>query len=164
MTVTENLRAMAYHHGRNRHAIEAGMEASYDAFPTLAGRRNQLASTLSGGEQQMLALSTAFIVRPRLLLIDELSLGLAPKVVGELLAMVRRINQAGTAIVLVEQSVNVALSIVQHAYFMEKGEIRFDGEASELLARPDLLRSVFLEGASKGLAGVLERGDADHGN
>jgi ABC-type branched-subunit amino acid transport system ATPase component len=164
MTVTENLRAMAYHHGRNRHAIEAGIEASYDAFPTLARRRNQLASTLSGGEQQMLGLSTAFIVQPRLLLIDELSLGLAPKVVGELLDMVRRINQAGTAIVLVEQSVNVALSIVQHAYFMEKGEIRFDGEASELLARPDLLRSVFLEGASKGLADILERGDSDHGN
>jgi ABC-type branched-subunit amino acid transport system ATPase component len=99
----------------------------------------------------MLGLATAFIMRPRLLLIDELSLGLAPIVVGELLDMVRTINAAGTAVVLVEQSVNVALSVVEHAYFMEKGEIRFDGRASDLLARPDLLRSVFLEGATKGL-------------
>jgi ABC-type branched-subunit amino acid transport system ATPase component len=100
----------------------------------------------------MLGLATAFIVQPRLLLIDELSLGLAPKIVGELLDMVRVINAGGTAIVLVEQSVNVALSVVDHAYFMEKGEIRFDGRATDLLARPDLLRSVFLEGASRGLA------------
>jgi ABC-type branched-subunit amino acid transport system ATPase component len=104
--------------------------------------------TLSGGEQQMLALGKAFILKPRLLLIDELSLGLAPKVVAELLEMVRRINAAGTAVVLVEQSVNVALSLVDHAYFMEKGEIRFDGAATELVERPDLLRSVFLEGAA----------------
>jgi ABC-type branched-subunit amino acid transport system ATPase component len=102
----------------------------------------------------MLGLATAFILRPRLLLIDELSLGLAPIVVGQLLDMVRRINATGTAIVLVEQSVNIALSLVDHAYFMEKGEVRFDGRAAELLERPDLLRSVFLEGASKGLAGT----------
>jgi ABC-type branched-subunit amino acid transport system ATPase component/MFS family permease len=151
MTVVENLRVLAYSHGRNRAAVEAGIEASFDAFPRLAERRDQLASTLSGGEQQMLGLATAFILRPRLLLIDELSLGLAPKVVGDLLEMVRRINAAGTAVVLVEQSVNVALSVVEHAYFMEKGEIRFDGRAGDLLRRPDLLRSVFLEGASKGL-------------
>jgi ABC-type branched-subunit amino acid transport system ATPase component len=98
----------------------------------------------------MLGLSTAFIAHPQLLLIDELSLGLAPKIVGELLDMVRRINHAGTAVVLVEQSVNVALSIVEHAYVMEKGQIRYDGKAADLLGRPDLLRSVFLEGATKG--------------
>ena len=101
----------------------------------------------------MLGLGKAFILEPRLLLIDELSLGLAPKIVGELLEMVRHINAPGTAVVLVEQSVNIALSLVDHAYFMEKGEIRFDGRASELLGRTDLLRSVFLEGASKGLPG-----------
>ena len=151
MTVAENLRVLAYSHGRDRRAVEAGIEASFEAFPRLAERRNQQASTLSGGEQQMLGLATAFILRPRLLLIDELSLGLAPKVVGELLEMVRRINKEGTAVVLVEQSVNVALSVVEHAYFMEKGEIRFDGKAADLLARPDLLRSVFLEGAKEGL-------------
>jgi ABC-type branched-subunit amino acid transport system ATPase component len=154
MSVVDNLRVLAYTHGRNHRAVEAGIEASFDAFPRLAERRNQLASTLSGGEQQMLGLATAFVLRPRLLLIDELSLGLAPKVVGELLDMVRRINAEGTAVVMVEQSVNVALSVVDHAYFMEKGEIRFDGAAADLLGRPDLLRSVFLEGASKGLQGA----------
>jgi len=152
MTVVNNLRVLGYAHGRNSKAVDEGIEASFDAFPRLAERRNQLAATLSGGEQQMLGLATAFIMRPRLLLIDELSLGLAPKVVGELLDMVRRINAQGTAVVLVEQSVNVALSVVDHAYFMEKGEVRFDGKAADLLARPDLLRSVFLEGASKGFA------------
>src|SRR5439155_21816007 len=105
----------------------------------------------SGGEQQMLALSAAYILRPRLLLIDELSLGLAPKVVGELLEMVRRINREGAAVVLVEQSANIALSLVDHAYFMEKGEMRFDGMARDLLTRTDLLRSVFLEGATKAM-------------
>ena len=147
LSVVENLRSMAYTFGRDRKAIDAGLEASFEAFPRLAERRNQPAATLSGGEQQMLGLCTAFILKPRLLLIDELSLGLAPKIVTELLAMVRRINDAGTAIVLVEQSVNIALSVVEHAYFMEKGQIRFDGRARDLLARPDLLRSVFLEGA-----------------
>jgi ABC-type branched-subunit amino acid transport system ATPase component/MFS family permease len=158
MRVIDNLRVLGYTHGRDRKAVEAGIEASFDAFPRLAERRNQLASTLSGGEQQMLGLATAFVLRPRLLLIDELSLGLAPIIVGELLDMVRRINATGTSIVLVEQSVNVALSLVDHAYFMEKGEVRYDGVASELLARPDLLRSVFLEGASKGLDGSGEPG------
>ncbi len=149
MSVVENLRVTGYSHGRDRRAVEAGIDASFEAFPRLAERRNQLASTLSGGEQQMLGLATALILRPRLLLIDELSLGLAPKIVAELLEMVRRINGAGTAVVLVEQSVNIALSVVEHAYFMEKGEIRFDGKATDLLSRPDLLRSVFLEGASQ---------------
>jgi ABC-type branched-subunit amino acid transport system ATPase component len=153
MSVVENLRALAYSRGTDRAAIQSGIDATFEAFPRLAERRNQLASTLSGGEQQMLGLATAFLVRPRLLLIDELSLGLAPKIVGELLDMVRRINAEGTAIVLVEQSVNVALSVVHQAYFMEKGQVRFDGPARELLDRPDLLRSVFLEGATKGLGG-----------
>jgi ABC-type branched-subunit amino acid transport system ATPase component len=151
MRVIDNLRVLGYTHGRNRKAVDDGIEASFNAFPRLAERRNQLASTLSGGEQQMLGLATAFIARPRLLLIDELSLGLAPIIVGELLEMVRQINAQGTSVVLVEQSVNVALSVVHHAYFMEKGEVRFDGVAADLLERPDLLRSVFLEGASKGL-------------
>ena len=148
LTVVENLRVAGYSHGRNRKAVDEGIEESFAAFPRLAERRSQLAGTLSGGEQQMLALSKALILKPRLLVIDELSLGLAPIVVGELLEMVRRINADGTAVVLVEQSVNVALSLVTHAYFMEKGEIRFDGEASGLLGRSDLLRSVFLEGSA----------------
>lgn len=148
MTVVENLRVFGYTHGRDRRAVESGVEAGLAAFPSLAGRLDQPAATLSGGEQQMLGLAKAFVVRPRLLLIDELSLGLAPIVVGELLDTVRRINADGTAVVIVEQSVNIALSLVDHAYFMEKGEVRFDGPAAELAARADLLRSVFLEGAA----------------
>jgi ABC-type branched-subunit amino acid transport system ATPase component len=151
LTVIENLRVQGYVHGRNRGEVERGIEAALATFPRLAERRNVAASTLSGGEQQMLGLSKALIMRPRLFLIDELSLGLAPRIVAELLAMVRQINAAGTAVVLVEQSVNVALSVVEHAYFMEKGEIRFDGRAADLLERRDLLRSVFLEGASRGI-------------
>jgi ABC-type branched-subunit amino acid transport system ATPase component len=152
LSVTENMRAYGFVHDRDRKAIERGIEVSFEMFPRLHERRNQNAGTLSGGEQQMLALSKAFILEPRLLLIDELSLGLAPKVVGELLEMVRRINARGTAVVLVEQSVNVALSLVDHAYFMEKGAVQFDGAADDLMERTDLLRSVFLEGAAKGLA------------
>jgi ABC-type branched-subunit amino acid transport system ATPase component/sugar phosphate permease len=148
MTVIDNLLVYGHSLGRDRRTVDRGVEASFAAFPRLAERRNQAAAKLSGGEQQMLGLAKALILRPRLLLIDELSLGLAPKVVSELLGMVRIINASGTAVVLVEQSVNVALSIVDHAYFMEKGEVRFDGKASELLARPDLLRSVFLRGAA----------------
>ena len=152
MTVIDNLRVYGYTCGRDRKAVETGIEVAFDAFPRLAERSHQLAATLSGGEQQMLGLAKALILRPRLLLIDELSLGLAPLIVGELLEMVRRINAEGAAVVLVEQSVNIALSLVDHAYFMEKGEMRFDGKAADLLTRPDLLRSVFLEGAAKGMA------------
>ena len=94
----------------------------------------------------------AFLSRPRLLMIDELSLGLAPVVIEQLLDVVRAMRDQGTAIILVEQSVNVALTVADTAYFMEKGEIRFHGPTAELLDRPDVLRSVFLEGATKGLA------------
>ncbi|MHB8507355.1 MAG: ABC transporter ATP-binding protein [Candidatus Dormibacteria bacterium] len=151
LSVVENLRLFGYSHGRNRGAVDRGIEESLAAFPRLAERRNQTASTLSGGEQQMLGLSQALILKPRLLLIDELSLGLAPKVVAELLGIVRQINEQGTAIVLVEQSVSVALSLVDHAYFMERGEMKFDGPAKDLIGRDDLLRSVFLAGAARGL-------------
>jgi ABC-type branched-subunit amino acid transport system ATPase component/predicted MFS family arabinose efflux permease len=160
LTIIENLRVFGYMHGRNRRAVESGISIAFEAFPALYARKDQPAATLSGGEQQMLGLASAFIVRPRLLLIDELSLGLAPRIVGELLHIVRRINGDGTAVVLVEQSVNVALSLVQHAYFMEKGGIRFDGVASDLLARPDLLRSVFLEGANRDADGQLKSRNA----
>ncbi|MGQ0433307.1 MAG: ATP-binding protein [Microthrixaceae bacterium] len=118
-------------------------------FPSLAERMNQPAGTLSGGEQQMLALTKAFVNRPRLLLIDELSLGLAPAVVGSLMKVIRRMNEAGTTILIVEQSVNVALSIAHRAVFMEKGQVRFEGAAEDLRDRRDLLRSVFLGGALK---------------
>ena len=96
----------------------------------------------------MLALAMAFLSRPRLVLIDELSLGLAPVVVERLVEVVRRLRDQGTTVVVVDQSVNVALTLAQEAYFMEKGEIRFHGRTEDLLARPDVLRSVFLHGAA----------------
>ena len=147
LTVVENLKSYGYSLGKGRKDLDQLMDECFAAFPRLAERRNSLASTLSGGEQQMLGLSKALIMKPRLLVIDELSLGLAPIIVEQLLEMVRQINATGTAVVLVEQSVNIALSLVEHAYFMEKGEMRFDGAAADLLARDDLLRAVFLEGA-----------------
>jgi ABC-type branched-subunit amino acid transport system ATPase component len=152
LSVADNLKTFAFSLRRSRHEVDRGIDATFEAFPQLAARRNQQAGTLSGGEQQMLGLGKAFILRPRLLLIDELSLGLAPIVVSRLLDMVRTINESGTAVVLVEQSVNIALALAHHAYFMEKGEVRFDGPSEQLLARPDLVRSVFLEGAARGLA------------
>jgi ABC-type branched-subunit amino acid transport system ATPase component len=151
MSVVENLRVYGYALGSDRAAVDRGIDTAFEVFPRLNERRNQTAQTLSGGEQQMLALSKALILEPRLLLIDELSLGLAPVIVSQLLDMVRTINERGTAVVLVEQSVNVALSLAQHAYYMEKGEIRFDGPTAQLLERPDVLRSVYLKGAADGL-------------
>ena len=152
LSVIDNLRVFAYAHGRQRRDVETGLDNAFATFPRLAERRNQAAATLSGGEQQMLGLAKAIILKPRLLLIDELSLGLAPKIVGELMSTVRAINRGGVAVVLVEQSANVALSLVQHAYFMERGQIRFDGRAADLVQRTDLVRSVFLEGAGTTLA------------
>jgi ABC-type branched-subunit amino acid transport system ATPase component len=146
LTVMENLRSYGYTLGKERKNLDSLIEECLEAFPRLAERRNSLAAQLSGGEQQMLGLSKALIMKPKVLVIDELSLGLAPIIVGQLLEMVRRINATGTAVVLVEQSVNIALNLVDHAYFMEKGEMRFDGRAADLLARDDLLRAVFLEG------------------
>ncbi len=147
MTVVENLRSFGYTAPGGRRAFERKVDECLEVFPRLGERRNSLAAQLSGGEQQMLGLSKALILQPRLLVIDELSLGLAPVIVGQLLEMVKRINAEGTAVVLVEQSVNIALNLVDHAYFMEKGEMKFDGRAKDLLGRDDLLRAVFLAGA-----------------
>jgi ABC-type branched-subunit amino acid transport system ATPase component/MFS family permease len=149
MTVIENLRGFGYTLGADKKAVDSAIERCLATFPRLSERKGSLGATLSGGEQQMLGLCKALILKPRLLLIDELSLGLAPVIVAQLLDLVRDINATGTAVVLVEQSVNIALSLVEHAYFMEKGEMRFDGRAADLLERGDLLRAVFLEGASK---------------
>jgi ABC-type branched-subunit amino acid transport system ATPase component len=150
MSVIDNLRSFGYTLGRDKKTLDESIEQAFVTFPRLAERRTSNASTLSGGEQQMLGLSKALIMKPKLLVIDELSLGLAPVIVAQLLELVKEINRAGTAVVLVEQSVNIALNLVEHAYFMEKGEMRFDGRSADLLARDDLLRAVFLEGAEKG--------------
>lgn len=147
LSVAENLRAASWLDRGDRALVAERVDEVYSTFPVLAERRGEAAANLSGGQQQMLALGMAFLSRPRLLVIDELSLGLAPLVVERLLEIVRDIAARGTTIIIVEQSVNVALTIADHAYFMEKGEVRFDGPTAELLDRPDILRSVFLEGA-----------------
>ncbi len=147
LTVTEHFRAAAWLHGKEPDRVAAAVEEILTRFPRLRDRLDTLGGDLSGGEQQQLALGMALIADPVLLIIDELSLGLAPKVVAELLELVREINARGTAVVLVEQSVNVALAVADRAYFMEKGEVRFEGPTAELLERGDIVRSVFLEGA-----------------
>jgi branched-chain amino acid transport system ATP-binding protein len=127
--------------------VERRVEYVLDKFPRLRERWDQMAGNLSGGEQQQLAVGMAFVARPKLLIIDELSLGLAPTIVEQLLDMVREIHATGCTVVIVEQSVNIALTIASRAYFMEKGEVRFSGPTEELLERGDILRAVFLQGS-----------------
>ena len=125
---------------------QARIDEVFALFPILRERADEAAASLSGGEQQMLSLAQAFLAKPRLLMIDELSLGLSPAVVGQLLEIVRAIHARGTTIIVVEQSVNVALTLAEKAIFMEKGEIKFFGNTADLLARPDILRAVYVKG------------------
>ncbi|MGZ4150583.1 MAG: MFS transporter, partial [Actinomycetota bacterium] len=147
LTVAENLQLASWLRRHDTAHVRAATDRVLDIFPVLGERLHHVAGNLSGGQQQMLTLGMAFIEQPRLLMIDELSLGLAPAIVEQLLELVRSLRESGTTIILVEQSVNVALTVAETAYFMEKGEIRFHGPTAELLDRPDILRSVFLEGA-----------------
>jgi ABC-type branched-subunit amino acid transport system ATPase component/predicted MFS family arabinose efflux permease len=147
LTVAEHLRAAGWLYRADPEYLKSATEEVLVTFPRLRERIDQMAGNLSGGEQQMLALGMAFIAKPKLLMIDELSLGLAPTIVEQLLGIVRRIQDSGTAIILVEQSINVALTVADRAYFLEKGEVRFEGPTEELLERNDIVRSVFLEGA-----------------
>jgi ABC-type branched-subunit amino acid transport system ATPase component/predicted MFS family arabinose efflux permease len=148
LTVAENLRLAGWLQRRQHDEVSEATERVMGYFPVLRERLHEPAGNLSGGQQQMLTLGMAFIGRPRLLMIDELSLGLAPTVIAQLLDIVKALRERGTTIILVEQSVNLALTLADEAYFMEKGEIRFHGPTAELLERPDVLRSVFLEGAA----------------
>lgn len=145
LTVRDNLRLAAWTRRRDPAFVEATMDRIFDLFPPLKQREQQKGSALSGGEQQMLTIAQALLCKPRLLLIDELSLGLAPTVVARLLDVVREMNRDGVTVLVVEQSVNVAVSIAERAVFMEKGAVRFTGPTAELTERPDLLRAVFLE-------------------
>ena len=154
LTVGDNLRAAAWLDRARPDAAVERTEYVLDLFPVLRERLDEKAGNLSGGEQQMVALAQAFLMRPRLLMIDELSLGLAPQVVAQLLDVVRQVNAAGTTVVLVEQSVNIALTVAHRAVFLDKGEIRFDGPTSDLLSRSDLVRSVFLGGVGGGAGGL----------
>jgi branched-chain amino acid transport system ATP-binding protein len=146
LTVTENLRMYGYTVSRRDGRLRRAVDGAFAVFPRLYERRDQPASTLSGGERQMLVLAKTLIQRPRVLLIDEFSLGLAPVVVGGLLEMVRRLNRLGTSLLVVEQSVNVALSLVDRAYFMEKGTIVAEHTAAHLAQQPELVQTLMLGG------------------
>jgi branched-chain amino acid transport system ATP-binding protein len=150
LSVGDNIRAAGWMYRGESDYRKQATDRVLQYFPILKRRWDTPAGSLSGGEQQMLSLAQAFIARPRLLLIDELSLGLAPTVVESLLDIVRAIHDNGTTIVLVEQSVNTALKLAKRAAFMEKGEVRFEGPTEELLERPDILRAVFLKGGARG--------------
>jgi len=161
LRVAENLR-LATWTTRDRDATQRAVADALDLFPVLAERAQEPAGNLSGGEQQMLTLAMALIAQPRLLLIDELSLGLSPAVLSRLRHRLRSLRDGGTTIVVVEQSVDLALELADRAYFLEKGAVRFSGPARELLDHPELLRAVFLgrhmtrDGASTPAAGAGE--------
>jgi branched-chain amino acid transport system ATP-binding protein len=136
LTTDENLRAGG--HTRDG-ALGAGLEQVYGYFPALADRRSQTAGYLSGGEQQMLAIGRALMTEPKLMMLDEPSLGLAPRLVTEIFEIIRRLNrELGTTILIVEQNARLALEIADYAYIMENGRIVLDGEADELARNPDV--------------------------
>ena len=147
LSVGENLRMATWSFRGDKERCKRATQRALDLFPALSSRLGDRAGLLSGGQQQMLALAQAFMPEPRLLLVDELSLGLAPVVVMELLDVVRRLRNEGVGVVLVEQSAELALQVADRAVFLEKGETRFSGPAREILERGDLVRSVFLSGA-----------------
>ncbi|GAA4990766.1 hypothetical protein GCM10023205_73050 [Yinghuangia aomiensis] len=144
MTVRENLEMAAFRIRRDAAHRERRFAHVLDLFPDLSDRQTQTAGSLSGGQQQMLALAMVLMHDPEVLLIDELSLGLAPVVVQDLLAIIERLKADGLTIVVVEQSLNIALSIADRAVFLEKGQVRFTGPTRELAERDDLARAVFL--------------------
>lgn len=146
MTVDDNLQVQALTVRADRRRLRERRDVVFTTFPRLAQRRTQLAGTLSGGEQQQLALAKALLLEPRVLCIDELSLGLAPVVVGELVEVVAGIVASGVSVVVVEQSLNVAAELCPRAVFMEKGQVRFEGRTADLLERDDIARAVFLGG------------------
>lgn len=145
LTVAENLMMHGFAN-TDRKWVKEATEAALSVFPRLHARRNQPASTLSGGERQMLALAKTIVGDPKVLVVDEFSLGLAPVVVGGLMDLVRRLNDRGASILLVEQSVNVALSLVHRAYVMEKGTIIAEDDAAVLAADPDRVAALMLGG------------------
>lgn len=144
MSVLENLELGAFTR-KDKDGIKADMELVFNRFPRLKERIGQLAGTLSGGEQQMLAMGRALMSRPRLLLLDEPSMGLAPLLIKEIFAIIQDINKTGTTVLLVEQNANMALSIAHRAYVLETGRITLSGDAKELAAS-DEVRKAYLGG------------------
>ena len=144
MSVQENLEMGAFTR-KDKAGVEKDFEIVYNRFPRLKERRKQQAGTLSGGEQQMLAMGRALMSRPKLLLLDEPSMGLAPLLIKEIFSIIEDINREGTTVLLVEQNANMALSIAHRAYVMETGRITLQGAAKELAASEDV-RKAYLGG------------------
>jgi branched-chain amino acid transport system ATP-binding protein len=142
LTVEDNIRVASY--SLSRADARAGRERALELFPELSRRLSSRARLLSGGEQQMVVLAQALVSQPRYLLIDELSLGLAPVVVNRLIPTIRAVADSGIGVLLIEQFAAVALGLARRAYIMEGGELRFSGLASELREQPELLRSAYL--------------------
>jgi branched-chain amino acid transport system ATP-binding protein len=147
LSVRENLMAGAYRR-KDRAAIANDIEHQLERFPRLRERIDQLAGTLSGGEQQMLAVARALMSRPRLLLMDEPSVGLAPKVVAEIFGIVRKLHAEGTSIFLVEQNVHMALKVAQHFFLLQQGRVTFSGTPTEL-AEDDVIQRAYLAGTER---------------
>ena len=137
LTVLENLRIGAYMR-KDEEGIAADIKRIYEIFPRLEERNWQMAGTLSGGEQQMLALGRALMSRPKLMMMDEPSLGLAPLVIKEIFNIIRSINENGTTVLLVEQNANMALKVAHHAYVLETGRIMMEGSGKELLENEEI--------------------------
>jgi ABC-type branched-subunit amino acid transport system ATPase component len=146
LTVDENLRAALAAHPALRRDAGERIARVYDVFPALAAHRRQDTASLSGGEQQMVALGSALMFEPELLLVDELSLGLAPLVVQRLVDVLLALRAAGQAMVVVEQSLTVAARLSERVVFLEKGTVRFDGPVAELTARDEFARAIYLGG------------------
>ncbi len=138
LTVRDNINLGAYHYFKrsNRLEIKERIESVYQMFPILKKRSKQIAGTLSGGEQQMLAIGRALMGRPELLLLDEPSMGIAPLVVREIFNVIKQLNQSGVTVLLVEQNARAALKVAHHSYVIERGEIVLEGLAAELLDNP----------------------------
>ena len=137
LTVLENLRMGAYTR-KDKNEVEKSLKMVYERFPRLEERKNQLAGTLSGGEQQMLAMGRALMSRPRLLLLDEPSMGLSPRLVDQVFDTIVSINKSGTTIMLVEQNANQALRVAKRGYVIETGEIVLSDDADKLLSNPQV--------------------------
>ena len=144
MTVRENIEMALFDLRRDRREFQARLDAALVQFPELAERPDALASSLSGGQQQLLALARTLALEPEVLIIDELSLGLAPIMVERLVTVIEQLRDEGMTIIVVEQSLNVAMALADRAVFMEKGRVRFEGPITELVGRGDLARAVFL--------------------
>jgi branched-chain amino acid transport system ATP-binding protein len=148
LTVEDNLQVATY--SLSRDEAKAGRAHALELFPELGKRLDAAGRSLSGGEQQMLVLAQALVSQPRFLLIDELSLGLAPVVVKRLIPTIRTVAESGVGVLLIEQFATVALGLANGAHVMDRGRLRFSGLASELKARPELLQTSYLPGGSAG--------------